>query len=42
MLPGDALRMATVNGAKALGRKAGRIEAGWDADLICWISTAPI
>lgn len=34
MLPGDALRMATVNGAKALGRKAGRIEAGWDADLI--------
>ena len=30
----DALRMATVNGAKALGRKAGVLAAGWDADLI--------
>jgi len=34
MLPGDALRMATVNGAKALGRKTGQIRAGYDADLI--------
>lgn len=30
----DALRMATVNGAAALGRKTGRIEPGYDADLI--------
>ena len=29
-----ALEMATVNGAKALGRKAGVLAAGWDADLI--------
>ena len=34
LLPGEALRMATENGGKALGRKTGRIEAGWDADLI--------
>ena len=34
LLPMDALRMATVNGGKALGRKTGRIEAGYDADLI--------
>ncbi len=30
----DALEMATVNGGKALGRKTGKIEAGYDADLI--------
>ena len=30
----DALEMATVNGARALGRKTGRIEAGYMADLI--------
>lgn len=30
----DALEMGTVNGAKALGRKTGRIEKGYDADLI--------
>ena len=30
----DALEMATVNGGKALGRKTGRIEKGYDADLI--------
>lgn len=34
MLPGDALRMATVNGGKALGRRTGRLMAGYDADLI--------
>ena len=34
LLPSDALRMATVNGAKALGRNTGRIAAGCDADLI--------
>lgn len=34
MLPADALRMATLNGGKALGRKTGRLEAGYDADLI--------
>ncbi|MPM05221.1 5-methylthioadenosine/S-adenosylhomocysteine deaminase [bioreactor metagenome] len=34
LLPADALRMATVNGAKALGRKAGQIKAGYTADLI--------
>ncbi len=34
MLPRDALRMATVNGAKALGRKTGQVRAGYGADLI--------
>ena len=34
LLPGEALEMATVNGGKALGRKTGRIQAGYDADLI--------
>ena len=33
LLPMDALRMATVNGARALGRNTGRIAPG-DADLI--------
>ena len=30
----NALEMATVNGAKALGRNTGRIAVGCDADLI--------
>ena len=30
----EALEMATRNGAKALGRRTGRVEAGYDADLI--------
>ncbi len=34
LLPAQALRMATENGGKALGRKTGRIQAGYDADLI--------
>ena len=34
VLAPDALRMATANGAAALGRKSGRIAAGYDADLI--------
>lgn len=34
LLAGDALRMATVNGARALGRKSGQIAADHDADLI--------
>ena len=34
LLPMDALRMATVNGARALGRNTGRIAPGCDADLI--------
>lgn len=34
LLPMDALRLATVNGGKALGRKTGRLEAGYTADLI--------
>lgn len=34
LLSMDALRMATVNGAKALGRNTGRIAPGCDADLI--------
>ncbi len=34
LLPIDVLRMATVNGAKALGRNTGRIAVGCDADLI--------
>jgi len=33
-LPADALKMATLNGAKALRRKTGKIEAGYVADLI--------
>ncbi|MGM9608013.1 MAG: amidohydrolase family protein [Oscillospiraceae bacterium] len=32
--PYEALKMATVNGGKALGRKTGKIETGYDADLI--------
>lgn len=32
--PYEALKMATVNGGKALGRKTGKIEVGYDADLI--------
>lgn len=34
LLSADALRMATVNGARALGRNTGRIAPGCDADLI--------
>lgn len=34
LLAADAVRMATVNGAQALGRKTGRIAAGHCADLI--------
>ncbi len=34
LLSGDALAMATANGARALGRKSGRIAADYDADLI--------
>lgn len=34
LLPMDALRMATCDGAKALGRKTGSIQAGYQADLI--------
>ena len=36
----DALEMATVNGGRALGRKTGRIEKGWEADLILLDSEA--
>ena len=36
----DALEMATVNGGKALGRKTGRIEKGYEADLILLDSEA--
>ena len=34
LLPMDALRMATCDGGAALGRRTGKIEAGYDADLI--------
>jgi len=34
LLPADALRLATDNGARALGRRTGRIAADYDADLI--------
>lgn len=34
MLPLDALKMATCDGARALGRKTGTIQAGYQADLI--------
>lgn len=37
----DALEMATVNGARALGRKTGRIERGYVADLILLDAEAP-
>ena len=37
----QALEMATVNGAKALGRRTGRIEAGYAADLILVDFDAP-
>ena len=37
----DALKMATVNGAKALGRNTGRIAPGCDADLILVDFTKP-
>lgn len=41
LLPMDALRMATVNGARALGRNTGRIAVGCDADLILVDFTRP-
>ena len=34
LLPADALRMATADGARALGRKTGQIVPGYQADLI--------
>lgn len=37
----DALKMATVNGAKALGRKTGAIIPGYDADIILLDFTKP-
>ena len=37
----DALEMATVNGARALGRDTGRIAAGCDADLVLLDAGAP-
>ena len=37
----DALEMATVNGARALGRKTGRIAPGYTADLILVDFTKP-
>jgi 5-methylthioadenosine/S-adenosylhomocysteine deaminase len=39
--PYQALEMATVNGAKALGRKTGSIQAGYDADMILVDFTRP-
>ena len=41
MGPYEALRLATVNGAKALGRNTGEIKAGCTADLILVDFTAP-
>ena len=37
----DALEMATVNGARALGRKTGRIQPGYAADLVLLDGEAP-
>lgn len=37
----DALEMATVNGAKALGRHTGRIAPGYEADLVLLDAEAP-
>ncbi len=39
--PMQALEMATVNGARALGRKTGSIQPGYDADLILLDFTKP-
>lgn len=39
--PYEALKMATVNGGRALGRKTGRIAAGYQADLILVDFSAP-
>ncbi len=39
--PTDALRMATANGGAALGRRIGKIEAGYAADLILVDFAAP-
>lgn len=39
--PYEALKMATVNGGRALGRKTGKIEAGYEADLILVDFDAP-
>lgn len=39
--PYQALQMATVNGGKALGRKTGKIEVGYEADLILVDFEAP-
>lgn len=39
--PYEALKMATVNGGKALGRKTGKIETGYAADLILVDFDAP-
>lgn len=39
--PWEALKMATVNGAKALGRKTGAIREGYDADIILLDASAP-
>lgn len=39
--PYEALKMATVNGGKALGRKTGKIETGYAADLILVNFDAP-
>ncbi|UQT50890.1 hypothetical protein M5E87_09860 [Flavonifractor plautii] len=38
LLPIDALRMATVNGGKALGRLTGRIEGATTPTSFWWIS----
>ena len=37
----QALEMATINGGKALGRRCGSIQPGWDADLILVDFTRP-
>ena len=39
--PWEALKMATVNGAKALGRTTGMVRPGYDADLILLDFTRP-
>lgn len=39
--PYQALQMATANGGKALGRKTGKIEVGYEADLILVDFEAP-
>ena len=40
--PADILRMATVNGGRALGHRTGRLAPGWKADVILLDLSGPM